>query len=125
MGNFHIDFSMDGACNGIYAVESIFLGKKTYIDILESTDLNGDTINQSHIRMKGIPNKCIQYKAELENISVLDTYKKLYNGSEINYDLTNDGTKANFKFNKDCSVSTVGEFNRRVKFNNNNKEYID
>ena len=35
LGNFHIDFSMDKANSEIYAIERLFLGKKTYIDILE------------------------------------------------------------------------------------------
>ena len=47
LGNLHIDFSMDNANTEIYAIESLFLGKKTYIDILESTDKDGQTINQS------------------------------------------------------------------------------
>ena len=34
LGNFHIDFSVDKANSDIYAIESLFLGKKTYIDIL-------------------------------------------------------------------------------------------
>ena len=33
LGNFHIDFSMGNANAEIYAVESLFLGKKTYMDI--------------------------------------------------------------------------------------------
>ena len=31
LGNFHIDFSMDKANTEIYAIGSLFLGKKTYI----------------------------------------------------------------------------------------------
>ena len=52
LGNFHIDFSMDKANSEIYAIESLFLGKKTYIDILEPTDKDVKTINSEHIRMK-------------------------------------------------------------------------
>ena len=33
LGNFHIDFSMDKYNSEIYAVESLFLGKATYIYI--------------------------------------------------------------------------------------------
>ena len=115
MGQFHVDFAMDGACDDIYAIESYFLSKKTYIDVLESKDVDGNTINQEHIRLKGIPTSCIKYKAELENKAVLDLYRELYNGREINFDLTNEGTKINFKMNKDCSVSTVKKFKRTIK----------
>ena len=115
---------MKGASGEIYATESYFLGKKTYIDALESKDKDGNTIKEEHIRMRGIPNACIKYKADNDKVSVMDTYKKLYDGESILYDLTNDGSKVNFKFNKDCSVSTVSEFTRTTKFINNDKEYI-
>ena len=38
LGNSHIDFSMGNANTEIYAIGSLFLGKKAYIDISESTD---------------------------------------------------------------------------------------
>ena len=47
LGNFHIDFSMDKASSETYAIENLFLGKKTYIDMLESTDKDGITIFQN------------------------------------------------------------------------------
>ena len=31
LGNFHVDFSVDGALTEIYGIESLFLGKQTYI----------------------------------------------------------------------------------------------
>ena len=59
LGNFHVGFDLYGATSEIYAVGSVFLGKKTYIDILESTDKHGKAINSEHISMKGIPTPCI------------------------------------------------------------------
>ena len=76
LGNFHIDFSMDNANTETCAIESFFLGKKTYRDILESTDKDGKAINSEHIRMKGIPAPCIKYYAEQHNITVVDVYTK-------------------------------------------------
>ena len=38
MGQFHIDFEMDGVVDDIYAVECYFLGKKAYYDTKESKD---------------------------------------------------------------------------------------
>ena len=93
LGNFHIDFSMDTANSEIYAIESLFLGKKTYIDILESTDKDGMTINSEHIRMNGIPTPCIKYYAEQHNMSVLYLFKQLYDNKTIKFDLTNGGNK--------------------------------
>ena len=78
LGNFHIDFSMDKSNSEIYAIESLFLGKKTYIDIIEPTDKDGMTIHSEHIRMKGIPTPCTKYYAEQHNMSVLDLFKQLY-----------------------------------------------
>ena len=107
MGNFHVDFDLYGATSETYAIESLFLGKKTYIDILESTDKDGKTINSSHIRMKGIPTSCIQYYAEQHNITVVDIYKKLYNNEVIKSDLTNDGNTIVCRHNKDHTISNV------------------
>ena len=77
LGNFHIDFDLPGAVSDIYSKESYFLCKKTYIDILESTDEFGNVINVEHIRMRGIPTSCIKYEADKNNISVLDIYKTI------------------------------------------------
>ena len=93
LGNFHAGFGPHGATSEIYAIESLSLNKKTHIDILESADKDGETINSEHIRMKGIPTTCIQYYAEQHKRSVLDMYKKLYNHEIIKFDLTNDGNK--------------------------------
>ena len=84
---------MDKANSEIYAIESLFLGKKTFIDILESTDKDGMTIHSEHIRMKGIPTTCIKYYADQHNITVLDVYNKFFNNKTIRFDLTNDGNK--------------------------------
>ena len=49
LGDFQIDFSMDKANTEIYAIGNLSLGKKTYIDILESTDKDGKTSISGHI----------------------------------------------------------------------------
>ena len=116
LGNFHVDVDLYGATSEIYAVESLFLGKKTYIDILESTDKHGKTINSEHIRMKGIPTPCIKYYAEQHNITVLDIYKKLYNNEVIKFDLTNDGNKFVCRNDKDHTISNVSDFTRRCQY---------
>ena len=116
LGNFHIDFSMDKANSEIYAIESLFLGKKTYIDILESTDKDGKKINSEHIRMKGIPTPCIKYYAEQHNITVLDVFKQLYDNKTIKFDLTNDGNKFVCRNNKDYTISNVSDFARKCQY---------
>ncbi len=44
MGQFHIDFDLEGSVGDIWATDSIFLGKKCYIDKLESRDKDNKPI---------------------------------------------------------------------------------
>ena len=74
MGSFHVDFDMNGADGEIYAKESYFIAKKVYIDILESKDKDGKTINENHIRMKSIPTSCIKHNAKENEMQPLDIY---------------------------------------------------
>ena len=127
LGNFHVDFDMKGPNCEIYAVESLFLGKKTYIDILESTDKGGKTINSEHISMKGIPTSCIPYYATQHNITVLYICKKLYNNEVIKFDLINDGNEFVCRNNKDHTISNVSDFTRRCQYirDERDKFFID
>ena len=93
LGNFHIDFSMDKANSETYAIESLSLGKKTYIDILEPIDKYGMTAHSEHVRMKGTPTPYIKYCAEQHNMSVLDLFKHSCDNKTIKFDLTNDCNK--------------------------------
>ncbi len=115
LGQFHSDFDIDGAEN-VYATRSIFLGKKCYIDELVG-EKDGKLITDYHIRMKGIPNKVIHYHTQKYGYAnPFEMYQDMYNGKEIVFDLTNDGKKANFKFNKDYTINTLSIFSRRIKF---------
>lgn len=104
MGQFHVDFDLEGSEGNIYAKESIFLGKKSYLDILAC---DGNDVEGFHIRCKGIPSKL------LEN----DTYKKyleLYNGEELEFDLSDVcPIKIN---NKTQRVTTTLNFKRKLSF---------
>lgn len=116
LGQFHSDFDLKD-CNDVKAIRSIFLGKKCYIDELQGIDDEGNKKIGYHIRMKGIPNKVIEYTSKKLNYNtVYDMYKDLYDGKEISFDLTNDGSKANFKFNKDYTINTLSLFTRKIKF---------
>lgn len=116
MGQFHDEFAIDG-CNKVIASECIFLGKKSYCDKLVGIDDKGTEHVDYHVRMKGIPEKVISYHVEkLGFENVFDMYKSLYMGESITFDLTNDGNKANFKFEKNMRVQTLNKFNRTIKF---------
>ena len=116
LGNFHSDFSIGNASSEIYAIESLFLGKKTYIYILESTDKDGKTINSEHIRMKSIPTPCIKYYAQKKGIIVSDVYKKFFNNKTIRFDLTNDGNMFVCRNNEDYTISNVSDFTRKCQY---------
>ena len=119
LGQFHSDFELKG-CKDVYATKSIFLGKKCYIDELKGTDeVTGEEKIGFHIRMKGIPNKCIYHTCEqlgYENPYAL--YQDLYNGKKITFDLTNNNTKPVFKFDNNYSIHTItaGGFDRTIGF---------
>jgi len=116
MGQFHSDFDMKG-CSNIYARRSIFLGKKSYIDELVGFDNDGNEKVGYHTRMKGIPDVCLKYTSDKLGYSNLyDMYEDLYNGKSIEIDLTNDGSKANFKMRDDYSVETLSMFKRTLVF---------
>ena len=84
LGNFHVDFSVDGAAIEMYGVECLFLGKQTYIHVLESTDTYVNSMNSELIRCRGIPTACITYKASRDKVSVLDICKTMYKGDLSN-----------------------------------------
>ena len=111
MGQFHSDFtSMNGREDVKYAVESIFLMKKMYIDKLLLSD---DTIDYM-IRGKGITTESIKAVAHRQfNGDYMALYEHLYQGNEVTFDLT-DGKPA-FAMNKNMTVSTLNEFKRRIK----------
>ena len=77
MGQFHSDFDSDVIKKDIHATESIFLGKKCYIDKLEGKDENGNAVVDYHIRMKGVSNNAIKHKAKIEQRDFMEIYKSL------------------------------------------------
>lgn len=116
MGQFHSDFDLNGATKNIYATDSIFLGKKCYIDCLRGENDNNEVINGYHCRMKGVPNSTIKYTCDKLNINELELYEKLYNGEKISFDLLEGGLRVQFKFNKDFTVNSESNFIRALSF---------
>ena len=117
MGQFHSDFESDIIKKDICAIESIFLGKKCYIDKLQGYDKDGNLVNDYHIRMKGVPNKSILYKSNFENRDVMDIYKNMFKGNPEEFDLNCGGHKINFEYNSDMTISTrTKEYIRTLKF---------
>lgn len=84
MCQFHTDFSVsDGGATNIRAVESIFLGKKCYIDKLKYTNQFLNDKYDYHIRAKGVPTQSIRdYDSDY-----MRTYLRLLNGEMLEFDL--------------------------------------
>lgn len=117
MGQFHTDFNMEKAKGEIYAIESIFLGKKCYVDKLKSVDAEGKDIYDYHIRMKGIPEDSILYKAETEyDGDVMEMYRELYEGKELTFNLL--AVRPKFELKKDMTIQSKEKFDRRISFKN-------
>jgi len=90
MGQFNSDFEVHDefgkkikTAKNIVAVESIFLGKKCYIDKLRYTNEFGNTKYDYHIRIKGVPTQSIK---DFDK-NIMKTYKRLYDGEELKFDL--------------------------------------
>lgn len=112
MGQFHTDFTLN-KCKDIVADESIFLGKKCYID-----SLIGDNKERGyHVRMKGISERALKWTANKEyNGDIMDIYKNLFDGQGVNFDMTCGGLAANFEFTPSMEIKTRANFSRNVIF---------
>ena len=116
MGQFHSDFDSDIIKENIHATESIFLGKKCYIDKLEGEDEYGNHVVDYHIRMKGVSNNAIKHKSKIEERDFMDIYKSLHKGNEERFDLCCGGEKVNFEYNSNYTITTKKEFPRTLSF---------
>jgi hypothetical protein len=129
---FHVDFDLkdengDDAAGEIYATHSIFLGKKSYMDVLESVDKKGKKIKGYHVRLKGITEAGLIKEAENyitkeDPKGFLGLYTDLSKGIKkefiLNpYDKDTNEEKVMFQF-KNGTVMTRArnEFKRTVKF---------
>lgn len=120
LGQFHTDFDLEGAVGEIYATKSIFLGKKSYLDCLESKDVNGEIITGHHIRLKGITKEGLEHASKGYENSYEGLYEDLAKGNGIKFILNPFNKEENkqkvlFDFKKGI-VSTKTEFTRMVKF---------
>ena len=118
MGQFHVDFELAGSVGEIHAKETIILGKKCYLDLLEGVDQDGNMITGEHIRMKGVPTASIRHAAQRDGVSVRDLYQRLFDGRAVTFDLTCGGQACGFKYQRDLSVRSYrdGEFTRTIRF---------
>ena len=117
LGQFHSDFDLSG-CKDVIATKSIFLGKKSYIDVLEGVDVKTNEVKSGyHIRLKGIPNSAIWYKVNEEyKGDAYQLYVDLYEGKKVSFDLLEGGSRCRFSSGKNLGVFSLTEFKREVSF---------
>jgi hypothetical protein len=101
---FHVDFDLKGADGGcdIYATKSIFLGKKSYMDVLECVNKDGSIVTGHHLRLKGITVEGLKHAAKKAG-SYLGLYSILANSREIEillnpFDVEKNEQKVLFEF---------------------------
>jgi hypothetical protein len=95
--------------NETVAIRSIFLAKKTYINLLTATDDKGNVQHAIHMRMKRIPAVVIQDTANsLFGGSAYRLYEYLASGEEICFDLSAGGNCC-FRTAKDHTIRTMQE----------------
>ena len=120
MGQFHSDFDSDVLKGEIYACESVFLGKKCYIDKLtdgETKHPDGSLVYEYHTRMKGMNTLGIQHRADEDfDGDLMAVYKSLYDGNTLAFDLCGGGEKPTFDHQSNGTISSKREFIRNIQF---------
>jgi hypothetical protein len=116
LGQFHTDLEMKGH-KDVRATEAIFCGKKCYVDVLEGECVQtGVTKQELHIRMKGVPTDCIKWTGGGDLHKIRGLYEKLLHGTQVAFDLTQQGSHSVFENGRDFTVRTREEFTRKVSF---------
>jgi hypothetical protein len=118
LGQFHTDFKLKGSTGEIVSKKSIFLGKKSYIDVLEGKNKDGEIINGFHYRMKGVTANSIKYEVEKNcGGDYFILYDKLANSIPVDFILNPYDEKVMFEYTK-TGVRTreTGEFIRTILF---------
>ena len=138
LGQFHCDFEDIVKGDDItmpVSVKSIFLGKKSYIDMLQDNKNN----IAFHVRMKGIPASTLERTANMmfgdsipvkckgglfipeknegvdADYSIFKLYEHLFAENEVTFELVSEFTPR-FDFNKNRTITSKSSFSRKLKF---------
>ena len=104
-------------CKNVYAKEGIFLGKKSYLNLLYGDGKNDEKIEGYKTRLKGITDGAIIHKCKKENINKLQLYNMLFvkkKEEKITFDLAEGGEKSCFRRDGGYGTKTIKEFNRSI-----------
>lgn len=126
LGQFKSDYNLKGAVGEIVATKALFLGKKSYICMLEGKNKNGEVVKGTHHRMKGITAEGIDdYTNKIGKGEVYNLYSRLAEGENIKIVL-NPSCKKIFDYDKkqDISIMKTGKFKRDLCFNEETRKII-
>ena len=115
MGQFHVDFKLKGTDkkSEIYAIESLFLGKKAYIDKLECINKDGSITHGYHYRLKGMTTEGIIDGTKKFNNDVFKMFQYMANNK---LELTlNPENKFMIEYVNN-KIQTRGTFKRTMEF---------
>jgi hypothetical protein len=105
LGQFHTDFDMTDSVTEPVSIQSIFLGKKCYVDKLQGQDENGNAIYDYHVRLKGISKNALQYECDKHfKGDYLKMYEHLIN-NKIEFVLNPYDYNPSFEYTK-CGIRT-------------------
>ena len=134
LGQMHPDFEVSDeegnkmVFSDIYAIRSIFLGKKTYCEELLCLDIEGNISIHYHTRSKGVPCSTMNHTIDRINKYCEDNgidyklknpfelYELMFNNIGIEFDLLQDGKNVKFKLHRDYSIESLDDFCRYLKF---------
>lgn len=117
-GQFHTDFDFNSDDEPV-AIESYFLGKKCYIDKIETCIDGVKSTDNYHVRMKGIPNEIINITANKNHEGdLMKLYDHLHSGKTEKFDLL--AGRCMFGCSSNMEIYTRGnrndEFVRKLQF---------
>ena len=104
-------------CKNVYATEGIFLGKKSYLNILSGDGKNNEKIEGYKTRLKGITDGAIIHKCKKEDINKQELFYNLYvkkKEEKITFDLAEGGSRPCFRRDGRYGTKTIKEFNRSI-----------
>jgi hypothetical protein len=120
LGQFHVDFDLKGSCGEVYSKTFIALGKKSYIDELESIDKDGNKIIGYHIRLKGVTQAGVDHATKkmghlqlFKHLASSKPYKFILNPTDIENNKKNPSfifTKKNVKIWEENSFERILSF---------------
>jgi hypothetical protein len=120
LGQFHGDFDSKILSGDVYAVESVFLGKKVYLDKLtdgKTKDDEGNLVYDYHSRMKGVNKVGLTHRKDVSyDGDIMAMYLDMFDGKTVGFDMCGGGVMPTFDYQRNGDITSKTEFIRRVKF---------